>query len=47
MFRLNPVAIAFWIFGTALGYLFGGFDGALIGLVVTTGISVFASIFDL
>jgi mannitol-specific phosphotransferase system IIBC component len=40
MKRLNPTAIAFWICGTTTGYLVHGNRGALIGLAITTGVSI-------
>lgn len=37
---MNPIAIAFYICGTAIGFAIDGNQGAAIGLAVTTGISV-------
>ena len=45
MNRLNPTAIAFWIFLSGIGYIIGqsfnqGLNGLVVGLVIGTGLSV-------
>ncbi len=41
---MNPTAIVFYIFGASLGYVLGESAGALIGLAVTTGLTVVADV---
>ena len=42
---MNPTAIAFWIFTTAVGYLvIPSLYGAVIGLALGAGLSLVASI---
>lgn len=38
--NINPVAINFWIFGTAVGFSIYGAQGAAIGLALTAGVSL-------
>lgn len=38
--NFDPTAIAFWTFGTALGFAVYGTQGAAIGLTLTSGISL-------
>jgi hypothetical protein len=38
------MAVAFWLFGASVGFIFDGAHGAAIGLAVTTGLSYLASI---
>lgn len=40
---LNPGAVAFWLFSTAIGGLVGGIDGALGALAVSASISFLLS----
>lgn len=40
MNRLNPRAIALWIFGAAIGYLIGDTTGAVAGLAVAVFVTM-------
>ena len=41
---MNPVAIAFWIMCTGIGYLSGGTTGAVVGLTSSVAVSFVLSI---
>lgn len=41
---INPNALLLWAFGAGVGYLADGTHGALIGFLVTAGISLLASL---
>lgn len=42
--NINPNAVLFFLFGTGLGYAVDGNRGALIGFLVTAGISLLGSL---
>lgn len=43
---MNPNAIGFWIFCTLLGYWFNAIDGAVLGGMISVGISLLVSLID-
>lgn len=43
--RMNPIVLTIWVFGACVGYLIGGdLTGAIAGLTVGLGITLFASL---
>lgn len=43
--RLNPFAVVFWIFCSAVGYLINGSNGAVFALAASIAFSAFMSLF--
>lgn len=46
MNRVNPSAIAFWVMAGCIGYLIGDTNGAVIGVLIGTSVSLIADILD-